>query len=68
MKLFFTLFLSTFGFFINHRDAGQFLRTKRASNMLGLEEMAKGNLERECVEETCSFDEFSEIFSQRNFS
>ncbi|CAK7289141.1 Coagulation factor X [Vulpes lagopus] len=47
-----------------------FLSPERASNVLGrvrransfLEEMKKGNLERECMEETCSFEEAREVF------
>ncbi|XP_032736902.1 coagulation factor X [Lontra canadensis] len=47
-----------------------FLSPERASSILGrvrransfLEEMKKGNLERECMEETCSFEEAREVF------
>lgn len=47
-----------------------FLSPERASSVLGrvrransfLEEMKKGNLERECMEETCSFEEAREVF------
>uniref|UniRef100_A0A8C0L5B0 Coagulation factor X n=1 Tax=Canis lupus dingo TaxID=286419 RepID=A0A8C0L5B0_CANLU len=49
---------------------GLFLSPERASSVLGrvrransfLEEMKKGNLERECMEETCSFEEAREVF------
>ncbi|XP_032258468.1 coagulation factor X isoform X2 [Phoca vitulina] len=47
-----------------------FLSPERASSVLGRvrransfwEEMKKGNLERECMEETCSFEEAREVF------
>lgn len=47
-----------------------FLRPERALSVLGrvrransfLEEVKKGNLERECMEETCSFEEAREVF------
>lgn len=35
-------------------------RVRRANSFL--EEMKKGNLERECMEETCSFEEAREVF------
>ncbi|CAN0291439.1 unnamed protein product [Lampetra fluviatilis] len=35
-------------------------RARRANN--GLEELRKGNLERECMEERCSFEEAREVF------
>ncbi|KAL1773665.1 vitamin K-dependent protein C isoform X1 [Sigmodon hispidus] len=40
--------------------AHQMLRVKRANSFL--EEMRTGNLERECIEETCDFEEVKEIF------
>ena len=43
-------------------QATQFLRQKRASGSWHLEELWSGNLERECFEESCNFDEFVEIF------
>uniref|UniRef100_A0A3B4A6R7 Coagulation factor VII, like n=1 Tax=Periophthalmus magnuspinnatus TaxID=409849 RepID=A0A3B4A6R7_9GOBI len=39
------------------------VRTRRAN--LFLEEMRTGNLERECVEEKCSYEEAREIFPQK---
>lgn len=47
-----------------------FLPPEHASSVLGRvrransfwEEMKKGNLERECMEETCSFEEAREVF------
>lgn len=38
-----------------------FLRSKRANRFL-LEEILPGNLERECVEESCSYEEAREYF------
>lgn len=38
-----------------------FLRSKRANAFL-LEEMLQGNLERECMEEICSYEEAREYF------
>ncbi|TDG95916.1 hypothetical protein EPR50_G00243890 [Perca flavescens] len=38
-----------------------FLRSKRANSFL-LEEVLQGNLERECVEEACSYEEAREYF------
>lgn len=38
-----------------------FLRSKRA-NMFLVEEMLQGNLERECIEEICSYEEAREYF------
>ena len=43
-------------------QATQFLRKRRASGSWHLEELWPGNLERECFEESCNFDEFVEIF------
>ncbi|XP_055101116.2 coagulation factor X isoform X2 [Symphalangus syndactylus] len=47
-----------------------FIRREQANNILArvtransfLEEMKKGNLERECMEETCSYEEAREVF------
>lgn len=47
--------------FTNRERANTVLtRTRRANSFL--EEMKKGNLERECLEETCSFEEAREVF------
>nr|XP_048298505.1 vitamin K-dependent protein C isoform X2 [Myodes glareolus] len=64
----FLLFLSTWGIsstpldpvFSSSERAHQVLRAKRANTFL--EEMRPGNLERECVEEICDFEEAMEIF------
>lgn len=46
--------------FSSSERAHQVLRAKRANTFL--EEMRPGNLERECVEEICDFEEAKEIF------
>ncbi|XP_005355926.1 vitamin K-dependent protein C isoform X2 [Microtus ochrogaster] len=64
----FLLFLAAWGIsstpldpvFSSSERAHQVLRAKRANTFL--EEMRPGNLERECVEEICDFEEAKEIF------
>lgn len=47
--------------FINRERANNVLaRTRRANSFF--EEFKKGNLERECMEEICSYEEVREIF------
>ena len=41
-------------------------RDKRASNSGHFEEMKKGNLERECIEETCDDHELYEVYDSEN--
>ena len=55
MILFFALIVGFNCFVTDRENANQFLRFRRDSNMLGLEEVAKGNFERECLEETCTY-------------
>lgn len=43
------------------RDQNVFLRSKRANKFL-VEEILQGNLERECHEELCSYEEAREFF------
>lgn len=43
------------------RDQNVFLRSKRA-NMFLVEEILQGNLERECYEEMCNYEEAREYF------
>lgn len=43
-------------------EASVFLRRSRRANFL-LEELKRGNLERECLEERCSYEEAKEIFA-----
>ncbi|XP_066093048.1 coagulation factor X isoform X1 [Saccopteryx bilineata] len=47
--------------FINRERASTVLERARRANTF-LEEMKKGNLERECWEETCSYEEAREVF------
>uniref|UniRef100_A0A8C6RZ39 Coagulation factor X n=2 Tax=Nannospalax galili TaxID=1026970 RepID=A0A8C6RZ39_NANGA len=56
-----SLLLPGRGVFINRERANNILvRTRRANSLF--EEMKKGNLERECLEETCSYEEAREVF------
>jgi len=69
MKLYSVLFLGGISaspaIFENSKEASQHLaRVKRNNN--GLFEEARGaNLERECIEEICSFDEVMEVFEDQ---
>lgn len=47
--------------FIKRERASTFLERVRRANTI-FEELKKGNLERECLEETCSYEEAREIF------
>ncbi|XP_077199823.1 coagulation factor VII-like [Paroedura picta] len=47
--------------FLNHKEASNILQRKRRANSF-LEELKSGSLERECLEEQCSFEEAREIF------
>lgn len=50
--------------FLDGRDAHAILkRFPRANGFL--EELKKGNIERECVEESCSFEEANEVFEDK---
>ncbi|XP_062236309.1 coagulation factor VII isoform X2 [Platichthys flesus] len=49
------------GVFVSRPEATDFLRRSRRANFL-LEELKTGNLERECLEEKCSYEEAREIF------
>lgn len=48
--------------FVSRPEASVFLRRSRRANYL-LEELLRGNLERECMEEKCSYEEAKEIFA-----
>uniref|UniRef100_A0A8D2CKH0 Coagulation factor X n=1 Tax=Sciurus vulgaris TaxID=55149 RepID=A0A8D2CKH0_SCIVU len=51
--------------FIDRERANSVLvRTRRANSLF--EEMKKGNLERECMEETCSYEEAREVFEDND--
>ncbi|XP_016297190.1 coagulation factor X [Sinocyclocheilus anshuiensis] len=47
--------------FLHTQDASQVLSRRRRANTM-FEEVKKGNMERECVEERCSYEEAREIF------
>ncbi|XP_058053173.1 coagulation factor IX-like [Ahaetulla prasina] len=48
--------------FINQQKASSVLRRYRRYNSGYLEEVRQGNLERECIEEVCDFEEAREVF------
>lgn len=48
--------------FINQEEASTVLHRYRRFNTGRLEEVLQGSLERECVEEVCSYEEAREIF------
>lgn len=55
------MFLLTFTAFLDKPDASQVLSRRRRANSF-LEELKQGNMERECNEERCSWEEAREIF------
>ncbi|XP_030265547.1 uncharacterized protein LOC115576963 [Sparus aurata] len=48
--------------FVERKEANTVLQRWRRANSGFLEEMQQGNLERECLEETCSYEEAREVF------
>ncbi|KAL2304168.1 hypothetical protein Nmel_012910, partial [Mimus melanotis] len=48
--------------FIGNREASSVLQRLRRANSNRLEEVIPGNLERECIEEKCSYEEAREVF------
>ncbi|XP_041440681.1 coagulation factor IX-like, partial [Xenopus laevis] len=50
--------------FLKHGNAHNILRAKRTNS--GFEEIKKGNLESECYEEPCSFEEAREVFEDED--
>lgn len=48
--------------FIGNKEANSVLQRLRRANSNRLEEFIPGNLERECIEEKCSFEEAREVF------
>uniref|UniRef100_A0A8D0LAA4 Vitamin K-dependent protein C n=1 Tax=Sphenodon punctatus TaxID=8508 RepID=A0A8D0LAA4_SPHPU len=50
--------------FVRKEEANQVLRIQKRANHF-LEEISQGNLERECIEEKCSFEEAKEIFKSQ---
>ncbi|KAL0993751.1 hypothetical protein UPYG_G00113200 [Umbra pygmaea] len=52
------------GAFLNEKDAHSVLKRFPRANSF-LEEFRQGNIERECVEESCSFEEANEVFENK---
>ncbi|ELW46924.1 Coagulation factor IX [Tupaia chinensis] len=48
--------------FLDHENANKILNRPKRYNSGKLEEFVQGNLERECIEEKCSFEEAREVF------
>lgn len=48
--------------FIESKEANSILQRQKRANSNRLEEVIPGNLERECIEEKCSFEEAREVF------
>ncbi|XP_070849977.1 coagulation factor VIIi [Chaetodon trifascialis] len=48
--------------FVERREANAVLQRWRRANSGFLEEMQQGNLERECIEEICDYEEAREVF------
>lgn len=48
--------------FVERDDANAVLQRWRRANSGFLEEMQQGNLERECIEEICDYEEAREVF------
>lgn len=57
-----TLYISPGPVFLDKWEAEIVLQRPRRANTGALEEILKGNLERECIEERCSFEEAREAF------
>ncbi|XP_043926435.1 coagulation factor IX-like [Protopterus annectens] len=51
--------------FLGKQDASSVLRVRKTRANTFLEETKPGNLERECIEEVCSFEEAREVFGAR---
>uniref|UniRef100_A0A8D2DWK8 Coagulation factor IX n=1 Tax=Sciurus vulgaris TaxID=55149 RepID=A0A8D2DWK8_SCIVU len=64
------IFICLFGYllnaectvFLDHENATKILSRPKRYNSGKLEEFVRGNLERECIEEKCSFEEAREVF------
>ncbi|XP_032838626.1 coagulation factor IX [Tyto alba] len=48
--------------FLENKEASSVLHRQKRANSNRLEEVIPGNLERECIEEKCSFEEAREVF------
>ena len=51
---------------LDRSEASQFLSRQRRANSGGIEEISEGNLERECIEEVCNFEEAREVFENHD--
>ncbi|XP_027598547.1 coagulation factor IX [Pipra filicauda] len=51
--------------FIENKEASSVLQRQKRANSNRLEEFIPGNLERECMEEKCSFEEAREVFENQ---
>uniref|UniRef100_A0A8C6XGH1 Uncharacterized protein n=1 Tax=Naja naja TaxID=35670 RepID=A0A8C6XGH1_NAJNA len=60
----FIIFSHSLSVFVKKEKANQVLRIQKRANTF-LEEILPGNLERECREEQCSFEEANEIFKSK---
>ncbi len=56
------LCFSLFSVFLDKDGASSVLQRARRANSGFLEEMKRGNLERECIEEICDYEEAREVF------
>ena len=66
---FFTLIcgvLSRVSVFVEKREANGVLQRWRRANSGFLEELQQGNLERECIEEICDYEEAREVFEDND--
>jgi hypothetical protein len=64
---FFLQFTTTLAVFVSKEEASQFLRRFPRSNKGNIfEEFTPGNLERECIEEVCTYEEAFEVFDDRD--
>lgn len=48
--------------FVDQGDANSFLRRHLLFNRFDFEMFVQGNLERECIEEVCNYEEAREVF------
>lgn len=55
-------FFLPFVVFVEEGDANSFLSRRLLKNHFDFEMLVKGNLERECYEEVCNYEEAREVF------
>lgn len=56
------LFSALFSVFMDEGDASSFLSRRLLLNRFDFELFVPGNLERECYEEVCNYEEAREVF------